>query len=76
MFPKKPVTKSECDLCVEKFSNAEEVSKHKQEQHSPDSFYEKLVDDMTGSCQICKKFFNIHEIEDHLKSEHGPQGET
>ena len=72
MFPKKPTEELECDLSFKKFENHEEISKHKQNQHCPDSFYEKLVEDISVSCSVCKKYFCMVEIEDHMKSEHNP----
>jgi hypothetical protein len=58
----KPMTENECVLCYKKVSNPEEVSNHKQEQHSPDSFDEQLVEDRAGSCHVCKKIFSITDI--------------
>ena len=38
--------------------------------HSPDSFYEKLVQDMSGTCRLCKESFKPSDMEDHFKIAH------
>ena len=74
MFSKKTAIIIDCNVCYQKFGKPEEVAKHKEEQHSPNSFYEKLVDEMSGRCSVCKKTFGIKDIEDHIKIEHDPTG--
>ena len=45
LFPKKLDIGNTCDMCYTKLTTKEEVTSHKNEKHSPDSFYEKLVED-------------------------------
>ena len=70
LFPKMPNRGNCCDMCFARFENSEELDKHKLDIHSPDSFYEKLVEDISGECRICKKIVNQNELENHFKSEH------
>ena len=40
------------------------------EKHSPDSFYEKLVEYISGTCRVCQKSFSSSEMDHHVKREH------
>ena len=46
------------------------MNNHMNEMHSPESFYEKLVEDISGFCQICNKSFSPSEIKEHLNNIH------
>ena len=57
-------------MCYTMLDNKEEMNKHMNEKHSPDSFYEKLVEDISGTCWICLKSFIPSGLDAHIKSEH------
>ena len=57
-------------MCYTQFENEDKVNAHMNEKHSPESFYEKLVEDISGCCRICKKSCIPSEIEEHCKNEH------
>ena len=40
------------------------------ESHSPDIFYEKLVEEISGVCSKCSKNVYPGVMEDHLKTDH------
>ena len=42
--------------------------KTKDDSHSPDSFYEKLVEDIPGECTKCKKSVFPGAMEDHMNN--------
>ena len=76
LFPKKPDRGNCCDMCFARFESSEELNKHMLERHSPYSFYEKLVEDISGECRICKKIVNQNELQNHFRSEHSSYIDT
>ena len=46
------------------------MTRHMPENHSPDSFYEKLMEDISGMCRLCKMTISPLEMEKHLKTIH------
>ena len=70
LFPKKHDNLDECNICYTKFESKDQMNSHKNEKHSPDSFYEKLVEDISGHCQVCNKSFIPSEMEEHFKNVH------
>ena len=50
LFPSKNKTDIKCDMCYIEYDTKEEVIYHMKEKHSPDSFYEKIVEDISGEC--------------------------
>ena len=57
-------------MCHTQFNNKEEVNQHINEKHSPNSFYEKLVEEISGTCQLCQKSFNPCDMKAHINSAH------
>ena len=76
LFPNKPDRGICCDMCFARFESSEELNKHMLERHSPDSFYEKLVEDISGECSVCKKIVNQNDLENHFISEHSSYIDT
>ena len=52
MFPKKDAMENKCDMCYTQFSSKEKFLIHMKEMHSPESFYEKIVEDISGECRV------------------------
>ena len=40
------------------------------EKHSPNSFYEKLKEEISGNCCKCGESFTPSEMETHFKADH------
>ena len=49
LFSKRIDQGNQCYICKMKLSNKEDLSKHMDDSHSPDSFYEKLVEKMSST---------------------------
>ena len=67
MFQKKPELGTSCEICYDVFNSNEQVTKHMNEKHSPDSFYEKLVEDISGLCRVCGGSFSPSEMVEHFQ---------
>ena len=48
LFSKRHDQGNQCYICKMKFTNKEDSLKHMDESHSPDSFYEKLVEEISS----------------------------
>ena len=70
LFPNKIDRGNCCDICYTSFESKENKMKHTVENHSTDSFYEKLVADISGVCYLCKMTISPLEMEKHLKTVH------
>ena len=70
LFPERPDRGNQCPMCYFKFNTGEQVKKHMDESHSPDSFYEKLVEEISGVCSKCNKNVYPGVMEDHIKTDH------
>ena len=70
MFQKRGLTENKCDMCYKQFNSKEDTTHHMSERHSPESFYEKIVEDISGECRVCKKEFCSGEMEDHFQKYH------
>ena len=70
MFPKRENMENKCDMCYLQFESKEEVTRHMTKKHSPDSFYEKIVEDISGECRVCKKEVCSSKMEDHFRKLH------
>ena len=58
-------------MCFKTFSSVNEVTNHMDKKHSPDSFYKKLVEEISGACRKCSEKVSPTDIEDHFKNAHG-----
>ena len=47
LFSKRLDKDNQCYICQIKFTNKEDIKKHMNDRHSPDSFYEKLVEEIS-----------------------------
>ena len=47
-FSKRSNQDNKCYICYIKLASSEEMSTHMEESHSPDSFYEKLIEEISG----------------------------
>ena len=70
MFPKVSEQGTNCEICYEIYRSKEEVTKHMNEKHSPDSFYEKIVEAISGACQVCGKRFSPADMGEHFRLTH------
>ena len=70
MFPKVSEQGNNCEICYEIYRSKEEVTKHMNERHSPDSFYEKIVEAISGKCRVCDKSFSPIEMGEHFRLTH------
>ena len=70
MFPKREDLENKCDMCYLQFDSKKKVTSHMTEKHSPESFYEKIVEDISGECRVCKMEVYSEEMEDHFKKVH------
>ena len=70
MFPKVSEQRTNCEICYEISNSKEGVTKHMNEKHSPDSFYEKIVEAISGVCRVCGKSFRPAEIGEHFRLRH------
>ena len=70
MFPKVFEQGDNCEICYEIYRSEEEVTKHMNEKHSPDSFYEKIVEAISGECRVCGKRFSPTDMGEHFRLNH------
>ena len=70
MFRKKDSMEDKCDMCYLQFDSREKVTSHMNDNHSPESFYAKIVEDISGECRICKKYISFSEMESHFQIVH------
>ena len=70
MFPKRDKMDRKCDVCYLQLESKDKVISHMKENHSPESFYSKIVEDISGECRICKDKVCSSEMEDHFQSVH------
>ena len=76
MFPKRGSIENKCDMCYKQFNSKEETTHHMSERHSPESFYEKIVEDISGECRVCKKEFCSGDMEEHFQKYHSKISNT
>ena len=53
LFPKRLTRDNQCNMCYKTFTSSREVIEHMDKKHSPDSFYEKLKEEISGKCCKC-----------------------
>lgn len=70
MFPKVSEQENNSEICYETCGSKEEVTKHMNERHSPDSFYEKIVEAISGECRVCGKSFSPTDMGEHFRRTH------
>ena len=68
LFPKR--NEKEYTMCNTKFDNKEDLNNYIDEKHSPNSCYEKLLEDISCTCRVCQRSFSPSDIEAHIRSEH------
>ena len=68
LFPKR--RGNQCYICSKIFSSIEETTRHMDENHSPDSFYEKIIEDVAeypkppkGEKKLIKPEYKDEEVE-------------
>ena len=57
-------------MCYKRFATSQALTKHMDDIHSPDSFYEKLKEEISGLCRKCGQSFETNEMEGHFKKNH------
>ena len=70
LFPKQVDRGNQCNMCYKRFNTSQALTKHMDEIHSPNSFYEKLKEEISGLCCKCGQSFEANEMEEHFKKNH------
>ena len=63
LFPKISADENTCTICYQKCADSEDVTKHTNEKHSLDSFYENIMQEISGKCRVCQMIFSQSEME-------------